>query len=188
MCKRFLCGAALAAAVALPVHAQTTWEFSYTGFSDGQTFHPEYHLSGFFSGEDADHDGVIEQAELQSFYWDGTSYALSGEDYCPPVRCELQSFSYRLDGQLDFSTAWRYSDELSSSFGSTVAGNYTGSGGWVGGGPIGSSTWYWTGQTQFAINPPPVPEPAGAAMLVAGLLAAAGPRMLRHARRQRAAA
>jgi hypothetical protein len=184
MCQRFLCGAALALAAAFPVHAQTTWEFSYTGFSDGRGFHPDYSLSGFFIGNDIDRNGLLEQSELQSFYWDGLSYALQGEDYCGSVRCELQSFSYSLDGQLDFSTRWTYSDEHSFSSGSTVAGRQTGSAGWAGGGPVGGTTWYWTDATRFAINPPPVPEPAGAGMLAAGLLALAGLRTLRRPRRK----
>jgi hypothetical protein len=173
MFKRYLWGAALALAFAFPVHAQTLWEFSYTGFSDGQTFHPDRQFSGLFIGEDADHDGVLQQSELQRFYWDGIAYALNGEDYCDSLRCELKSFSYSLDGRLDFSAAWRYSDEHSYSSGSTIAGNYTGSGGWAGDGPVGSTTWYWTEQTRFEITPPPVPEPGSAAMLGVGLLGVA---------------
>jgi hypothetical protein len=180
MYQRLLSSAALALAFAVPVHAQTLWEFSYTGFSDGQTFHPDYHLSGLFLGDDADHDGVLQQSELQRFYWDGIDYPLSGEDYCASLRCELKNFSYSLDGRLDFSTTWRYSDENSFSSGYTIAGESTGSGGWAGDGPVGSTTWYWTEQTRFEITPPPVPEPGSAAMLAVGLLAVGGWRRLRR--------
>jgi hypothetical protein len=180
MYQRFLASAALALAFAVPVHAQTLWEFSYTGFSDGQTFHPNYRLSGFFLGEDADHDGMLQQSELQRFFWEGIDYALNGEGYCDGLSCELKSFSYSLDGQLDFSTAWHYSDEQSYSSGYTVAGQYIGSGGWAGDGPVGSNTWYWTEQTHFEITPPPVPEPGSAAMLGVGLLAGAAWRRLRR--------
>jgi hypothetical protein len=140
-------------------------------------------MSGAFLGEDANHDGVLQESELQSFIWGGIGYALSGEDYCGSMQCELKNFSYSLDGRLDFSTTWRYSDEHSYSSGSTIAGNYTGSSGWAGEGPVSSTTWYWTEQTRFEITPPPVPEPGSAAMLGVGLLGMAGLRRLRLRRR-----
>jgi hypothetical protein len=183
MYKRLLSSAALALAFAVPVHAQTLWEFSYTGFSDGQTFHPDYQMSGSFLGDDANHDGVLQQSELQSFIWGGIGFAVNGDHYCGSMQCELNNFSYSLDGRLDFSTAWSYSDGHSYSAGSTIAGNYTSSGGWAGDGPVVMNNLYWTEQTRFEITPPPVPEPGSAAMLGVGLLGMAGLRRLRLRRR-----
>jgi hypothetical protein len=186
MYKRLLSSAALALAFAVPVHAQTLWEFSYTGFSDGQTFHPDYEMHGSFLGEDANHDGVLQQSELQNFVWNGIDYALDGSDYCYAFRCTLNGFSYSLDGRLDFSTNWRYSDDHMASSGYTIAGVSDYRVGWAGNGPVSSSTLYWTEQTHFEITPPPVPEPGSAAMLGVGLLAAAGLRRLRLRRRDAA--
>jgi hypothetical protein len=180
MYKRLLSSAALALAFAVPVHAQTLWEFSYTGFSDGQTFHPDYQMSGSFLGDDANHDGVLQQSELQNFIWGGIGFGVNDDDYCGSMDCELKNFSYSLDGRLDFSTIWHFWDDHASSSGYTIAGVSTGMAGWAGDGPVGSSTWYWTEQTRFDITPPPVPEPGSAAMLGVGLLGMAGLRRLRR--------
>jgi len=52
------------------------WTFRYTGFYDQEAgaFQPGMALSGAFAGDDADGDGLLERAELQSLTVDGTDH------------------------------------------------------------------------------------------------------------------
>lgn len=183
MWKRSVCGAVLAAGVLLPAGAQTLWTFSYTGFDYNGTWDPDARFSGSFLGDDLDGDGVVEQAEIERLIWDGLWYEPFGTNYCGGGGnyCTLQNFSYRLDGVLDFRTDWYYRDEMASSVGGTIIGNRIASAGSVGNGDTTGSTWRWTEQTRFSINPPPVPEPGQYALLTAGLLAGALWRAARQA-------
>lgn len=175
MWKQCMCGLALASLLAPAARAQTTWSFSYTGFESGGVFDPKRSLSGFFSGEDSDGDGILAQAELTRFYLDFLDYDPRERTYCGGggFYCEVNNFSYSLDGRLAFEAEWLYSDEAARSVFYVTAGEAMESGGYVGNGGSSWTTWRWTDQTRFAISPPPVPEPGQYAMLAAGLLAAA---------------
>lgn len=178
MWKRSISGALLAAASLLPAaQAQTIWSFSYTGFERDGVFDPAYRLSGGFVGSDLDSDGILQQAELTRFFWDGNVYDPLDMGYCAGGGdCSVSDFRYSLDGQLDFRFDWRYSDEMAYSRSSTIAGDYMDFYGYVGSGEPVSLLWRWTDATRFEISPAPVPEPGQAAMLAAGLgaLAALG--------------
>jgi len=98
----------------------------------------------------------------------------------PYSSCTLGRFTYALDGALDFSAGWSAHDEFFAS--------------WYGGVTSGGGSFYnrsdrigqednhflWTDATTFSIAP--VPEPAGAAMMLAGaaLLATAQVRARRR--------
>jgi len=183
MWKQSLAGLALAAATFAPaVQAQTLWEFSYTGFETGGVFDPRRELSGFFVGEDRDGDGLLKQDELSRFYLDFLEYDPRERIYCGGggFYCEVNEFSYSLDGKLSFRADWRYSDEGATSIFYVTTGDRMEMGGYVGSGELSWTVWNWTEQTRFAINPPPVPEPGQWAMLGSGLLGAVAWRAMRR--------
>jgi len=175
--------AAVLAASAACAHA-ADWNFSYTGFyhQEAATWLPDRIITGRFSGEDSNHDGVISLGELTALdvfgqdYFDGCQ---SMNDYYN--RCELYALSYKPTGQLEISASEWGTDEAFS--------------GWGGGITTGSSaysytygmfgdyrtTLLWTGATAFAITPAPlpVPEPSEATLLIMGLLTLAGYRRSR---------
>lgn len=189
---KYLLSMLLAASACLiaPAQAQTqpTWTFSYTGFQDADTmqFNPNYRIDGFFSGSDTNGDGWLERGELTRFYWNSYSYFENPYTGCNGAWCRLDDFYYNLHtGQLSFDAQSHYSDIATLSSTRTVSGLSIISHGETGYWPpfyISDSMWQWTGQTQFAISPPPVDEPPMLALLPAGLLAAA---LLRRAARRR---
>lgn len=172
MWKQSLAGLVLAATTLAPAaQAQTLWEFSYTGFETGGAFDPRRELSGFFVGDDLDGDGVVLQSELSRFYLGFLEFDPRERSYCGGAGyyCEVNDFSYSLDGDLYFSAEWVYSDEAARSTFYVTTGDKMEMGGYTG---SGGSTWIvsrWTDQTRFAISPPPVPEPGQYAMALAGL-------------------
>lgn len=181
MWKACMGGALLAAGLALPAAAQTLWTFSYTGFEFNGQWDPDRQFTGAFLGDDHDRDGIVERHEIERLVWDGQWYEpVFGRANCGSGYCTLERFSYSLDGSLDFRTDWSYSDEMAYSSYSTISGDRIAFGGMVGNGSPVELTWRWTDQTRFEISPPPVPEPGQYAMLLAGLLAAAGCRMARQ--------
>ncbi|WEF35532.1 hypothetical protein [Pseudoduganella chitinolytica] len=170
MWTRLICAAALGAAAA-SASAETLWEFSYTGFHnrEANVFDPTLRFSGAFSGTDADSNGELDITELTHFSWDNRLYVDRGGRPCGASQCELNGFTYDLRlGQLNFSSHWAYEDEASRSSGSTQAGAQLSYFGYTPGGSV-SSHYLWTPATQFAINPPPIPEPAAIWLLGAGL-------------------
>lgn len=174
MWRKSLSGIILALAAAAPAQADTLWNFSYTGFYSVQTgvFEPRWVESGHFRGEDVNLDGILSRSELTEFRWSFLDYLPGTGGYCGNgFFCELQQFSYTMDGQLNFSTHWRYSDESPGrgSESGTVAGSEI----WhasIGPGGSSLSRTLWTSATRFDITPPPVPEPAGGPMLLLGML------------------
>ena len=144
---------ALAFACAAGSACAEDWHFSYTGFDENGVFQHDARVDGSFRGNDLDQDGVISRAELTSLYIDGREYldgCLSLSD--PYFRCEIDVFNYKLTGQL---TIDRYSE-------------------WSYGMNEWQRDWYWTSLTVYEILPAPIPEPAGGAMLLAGLATLAG--------------
>lgn len=193
MYKKLLCAALLAAGTVAAQAAETTWNFAYTGFVNAETGAPlNYQLTGSFRGEDANADGILLADELT--YLQVQTYVLlepfpenpdavmnpggCARTWAPYLKCQIDSFSYKTTGQLEFSIHHFGNDEASSSWsGSIVSGSHFGSEG--GNWDTGSSWayWYnWTDQTTFTISPPPVPEPSTVLLLPAGLAVLAAAR------------
>lgn len=180
--------ASLLAAGACEVHAEpVSLAFTYTGLHANRTtvhelfgtttaldaFLPDAQVRGSFSGTDDDGDGILEMDELDSFVTGTFDYVRCEDNPTRAATCNFSYFSYVLaDGTLSFSNGWHGNDEF-----------YSGWGGWVVAGDeaveysydLYSETRYtlsWTDATRLSFQqiPPPVPEPAGAAMGIAGLL------------------
>jgi hypothetical protein len=176
MWKRTVCSALVAAGVGcLPAHAQTSWNFQYTGFElfvddMDNGFFPDTSFTGSFGGTDSNGNGVLEFSEVARFNWDGAEYAKNSLPHlnCPYDRCELKSFSYNVaTDQLQFSAEYNQSDDpIGGSSGTVVSGQYYDRFSFT---DIGhDATWRWTDQTRFEISP--VPEPSSVALSAAGLL------------------
>jgi hypothetical protein len=169
MWKKLLCAAALGAAAA-GASAETVWEFSYTGFLNGETntFDPSMRFSGSFAGTDSDGNGELDITELSHFSWDERLYVDRGGRPCGFSQCELHRFTYDLNQRrLDFIAEWTYADEASRSAGSTIAGSQLSFFGYTQGGGSIASNLLWTPETRFVITA--VPEPASVLMLGTGL-------------------
>ncbi|HEY0586329.1 MAG TPA: hypothetical protein VGD52_09370 [Pseudoduganella sp.] len=170
-CKLVL---ALAFACAAGGACAEDWHFSYTGFNENGVFQHDARVDGSFRGTDLDLDGVISLPELTSLYIQGREYldgCLSLSD--PYFRCEIDAFNYSLTGQLTIDANWWGNDEAFSGWG---AGLRTGDrySEWSYGMNEWRRDWTWTSLTIYEILPAPIPEPAGAAMLLAGLATLAG--------------
>jgi hypothetical protein len=179
------------ASLAMPAAAQSSWEFSYTGFlnEDSGRFDPALRLDGAFQGSDTNGNGRLERDELTAFLWNGYSYLEDPYGGCYGARCELRSFSYNLGkGQLSFEAHWRYSDEAAISETTTITGeSYTfqGQTGYQPPFSYSGTVYRWTDQTRFAISPPPVDEAPASALLTAGLLLVGATLVPREIRRRR---
>ena len=170
-CKLVL---ALAFACAADSARAEDWQFSYTGLNENGVFQHDARVEGSFRGTDLDRDGAISLTELTSLYIDGREYldgCLSLSD--PYFRCEIDVFNYTLTGQLTIDANWWGNDEAISGWG---AGLRTGDrfSKWSYGMNEWQRDWYWTSATIYEILPAPIPEPAGGAMLLAGLATLAG--------------
>lgn len=180
--------ASLLAGSVLPAHAQPrTWEFSYTGLfathsfvhaREGSTysegFEPDTRITGRFSGEDSDGDGILEIGELTGFLVHGMDYFPCIESPSPYGRCGIRRFSYDLDKELDFSAGWSGADEFYSGWAGSVTSGVGARDYSYGYHYESNSYLYWTEQTRFDIVQLPVPEPASGAMAAAGLMLLAG--------------
>lgn len=151
------------------------WRFRFQGFLDGDTgiFLPDVRLEGNFSGNDGDGNGVIDMDEL-------TGFTLAGHEYVHPncsdpssgFYCNLDAFSYRLNGRMTFDATEAYYDVIG------YANRYRAEDRIVSivygfGGEEYTRVQYWTSQTTFTITPPLVPEPSMASLAVIGLIALA---------------
>ena len=86
--------------------APETWQFTYTGFFDqlAGRFIPDHVLRGEFTGEDINHDGIIDTGELTSIIIDGgQNYKTCGGTESPYYVCGVGPFSFTPDGELSFS-------------------------------------------------------------------------------------
>jgi MYXO-CTERM domain-containing protein len=133
-----------------------------------QTFLPDATIQGSFAGRDGNGDGTVDASELTSFIVAALDYTKCASETDPYSSCSLGRFSYALTGKLDFSAGWSAHDEFFSWYGGVTsgAGNF-----YHRSGPVGEEddNLLWTDATTFSISPAPVPEPAGAAMALAGI-------------------
>lgn len=175
MKKKLLCAMLLVAGISA-AHAQpTTREFTYQGFVNAATgvFDSDATFHGSFSGEDRNADSVITVDELSYFLTQGHLFwPIRRGDYgcntSSHYRCEVNNFSYTLEGKLNYATKTDSYDGPHSSYSQAVIGSY-----FLSGGSRPGTRWEnrydWSDQTTFTISPAPVPEPTVALMLPAGL-------------------
>ena len=180
MKKKLLCAALFVAGISSAHAEATTWSFVYQGFVDAATglFDPQVKFTGSFTGEDRNLDGVIALDELSYFESQGRTF-LSDKaepDFrgcgTPYFRCQVENFNYALTGNLDYTVATNGGDEVGVFwwYSHAVTGSYfLSGGGQIPSGSTWESQYNWSHQTSFSISPAPVPEPAVALMLPAGL-------------------
>ncbi len=170
--------AALMAASCAANAAHNTWDFSYTGFLDESTgaFLADYTISGSFSGEDLNHDGVLDKSEVFSLMLNGMNFIACAGDSNEFYHCGTDAFDYRIGGALTLEAGlFSYDPEGFTGGGySFTAGkseiDYAYS-------PFHNmrNARLWTDQTQFTITPAssgsviPVPEASTWSMLLTGL-------------------
>jgi len=166
MPRTFLC--AVLAACAIPGHAET-WSFEYQGFHDSLagTFLPERKLTGSFSGQDSDGDGVVARAEILSLVVNGVDFIACESHSNEYYRCGTEAFAYR-DGTLSFTVGQSGRDPE----GYVGAGHLYTTGEreyryefWPG--QFAEWEYRWTPETTFAITA--MPEPGTWALLLAGV-------------------
>lgn len=164
MLKKLLPIILMAAACATATAAPLTYNFSYTGamldVPWGGDWEPGYKLLGSFHGEDKDHNGIIDQREIDTFL-------VAGDSSCN-LTCEDVTLSYNLlTKQLKFYAGYSFYVDREYWGGWTFSeeGEYS---------YVGMNDYrahHFTPDTVFAITA--VPEPATYAMMSSGLLALA---------------
>jgi PEP-CTERM motif len=181
--------ATLLAASCAATAAPGTWTFTYTGFYDNSSsmFLQDRTLSGMFSGEDVDSDGVIGVSEITSLLIGDTDYATCGAGGNPYYQCGAESFSFNLGSKkLDFVAGITSSDPEQVFGGSHYF--QTGLREWefhYSPYSFSEMSYHWTADTTLKIEGgaggpilggeiPAVPEPGTWAMLATGLLLVLG--------------
>lgn len=184
MNRSLCCAAALAVLVTGNAQA-TTWNFTYTGFYDAgpSTWLPDYSLSGSFTGNDNDGNGIIALGELTRFDIGGYGLIYNGALEChyPPVgmKCSVDTFNYHLTGTLVFDAFRSYSDERGGSYNRWVS-DYRMQSDYFDLSGTRRRTLYWQDATTFSISPPPIPEPSIASLAAAGTLLLIGKDLYRR--------
>lgn len=200
MLKNILCAGVLAASGIAAQAAPQTWSFTYAGFFERAeqywypyevaAWNPSLTISGEFTGEDQNRDGVLSLGELSLLNVGSTGYNAIDYIACAAYsnlyyQCGAQAFAYNMAaGTLDFRVGRSGSDGES-----TTDGLYVISGEREHSYMTQPSIRYerdllWTAQTTLSVTSP-VPEPASWAMLGVGLLGLAA---LRRGRRPSAQA
>lgn len=158
--------------------AHNSWDFSYTGFLDEGSgeFLANYTISGSFSGEDSNRDGVLDKSEIFSLMLNGMNFIACAADSNESYHCGTDAFNYHIGGALQLEAGL---------FGNDVEG-YAGGGYSFTAGKSEIDFSYspnhymynarlWTNETRFSITPAwsgnalPVPEPGTWSMLLTGL-------------------
>lgn len=156
-----------------PVLAEPlTWRFTYTGFYDmlAERFDPAHTLSGEFTAEDSNDDGIIEFNELQSMLIDGErNYKGCQGEESPYYACGVGPFYFGPGNDLSFSLGEESHDRPRlSGWGHRID---TGDRDWsyriVDGVEQPYRFYRWTETTVLQVSV--VPEPGGWAMLAGGL-------------------
>jgi hypothetical protein len=147
-------------AVFVPFAEASTWSFTYSNLCDGSNC---LALSGTFSGNDSNHDGVVALDELLGLEAGGATFfpTWSSAPGAPPAGGTTYSFSYRIGGALDFiadAQYYRIAVHVATGDSYSIVGPGT-----------PSDNFQWTPETTLAVTP--VPEPGTASLLLAGLLA-----------------
>ena len=185
MLKKLSIAGIIAGSLALSAAASAanTWQFAYEGFLDAENWtFTDHTISGSFTGNDMNADGVLELGEISQFVLNGTDYMACGTG-SPYNYCGTDRFHYVLGGKLDFSAGTAWTDP---------EGQY--SGGYVVRAGIEeysyrstpysesrSGEYLWADETRFSITSlssggvmPPVPEPGTWVMLLTGLALVSG--------------
>ncbi|UMR31282.1 PEP-CTERM sorting domain-containing protein [Massilia sp. MB5] len=105
MLKKLACSTLLALCSASALADTTTRWFTYTGFQEyfgGATgWLPNAKIRGMFSGDDSNHDGILELGELSRLEVDGFNYLHSS---CGTSQdCAASAFSFGAGDALSFS-------------------------------------------------------------------------------------
>jgi hypothetical protein len=188
--KRFLAGGLLLAASAFAYADPVTWKFEFLGLNALISSYPDSStsftgtLSGLITGEDRNHDNLIDKSELSSLTIgnDGISgnFAIC-DTWAGDVdhHCRLDRFVFApgvpAGPALDITGSWVDVDERQLSWRTmeiTTGDHYA-----YDIYKYQSGRYGWTPQTTLRITQvSPVPEPEGGGMLVAGLLGIAAVR------------
>ncbi|WP_020653240.1 PEP-CTERM sorting domain-containing protein [Massilia niastensis] len=189
--KPHLLGAGLALCCTTAFGAPATWTFTYTGFYDveAQAFDPAATLSGSFTGEDLDQDGILVLSELDALLvspLNSPSSMIGCADAYPYYQsCALERFSYSAADGLDVKGWVHISDENSRAYGHIEVDSgqswFYESGSTRIGGGVFLEAWQWTPRTTLEIVSP-VPEPGQAVMLALGLAGLGAAASLRRRR------
>jgi hypothetical protein len=156
----------------------SSWTFEYRGFYpwNGPGFDPNVTLTGSFTGEDLNHNNIIERSELSALTAIGMEFVGCNGDRTIYHYCEVKNFSFSPNGALDF---FAYFDDyrqeghaettIEISTGSHFLNQERNSHDYSG------YYYFFAPQTRLSIQPmTPVPEPGRYAMLAFGLLGIAG--------------